>query len=137
MECNLRDISADPRGRILHGMQAEGHDVRYVCQLQAQPHAHLYTEVAPVHVVAQEEVAGVVGRSSHLEQLHQVKELPVDVPAHWGGGRAHRRDGVNAQRAAVAAQGCPRAQRDGRGTSAAAQGSPAGGTPRLRLGSDL
>ena len=46
---------------------------------------HLNTEVAAVHVVAEEQVTRGGRRPAHLEQLHQVEELPVDVPAHWGG----------------------------------------------------
>lgn len=45
---------------------------------------HLDTEVSPIHVVAQEEIACVAGRPPHFKQLHEVKELAVDVSAHWG-----------------------------------------------------
>lgn len=45
-------------------------------------YSYLDTEIAPVHVVSQEEVSRCGRRASHLKQLHQVKELPMDVPAH-------------------------------------------------------
>lgn len=44
---------------------------------------HLDTEVSSVHVVSQEEVAGVAGWPSHFKQLHEVKKLAVDVSTHW------------------------------------------------------
>ena len=44
--------------------------------------ANLNTEVPSVDVVSQEKVFGGGGGSAHLEQLHQVVELTVDVPAH-------------------------------------------------------
>ena len=47
---------------------------------------HLDTEVAPVHIVPQEEVARVGRRASNFKQLHQVEELAVDVSAHCGNG---------------------------------------------------
>ena len=37
----------------------------------------LCREVAPVHVVAEEQEARVFGVAGHFEQLHQVKVLPV------------------------------------------------------------
>ncbi len=43
---------------------------------------YLNAEIAPVDVVAEEEVARVGGRPPHLEQLHQVVELAVHVAAH-------------------------------------------------------
>lgn len=48
-----------------------------------ETNAHLDAEVASVHVVAEEQVAGVAGGSSHLKKLHQVKELAVDISTHW------------------------------------------------------
>lgn len=45
---------------------------------------YLNTEVSPVYVVPQEEVACVGRRTSHFKQLHQVKKLAVDVSTHWG-----------------------------------------------------
>ena len=48
----------------------------------AQPrHTHLYTEVASVNIVAQEEVLGAGGRTANLEEFHQVIELTMDVSA--------------------------------------------------------
>lgn len=44
--------------------------------------AHLDAEVAPIHVVSQEQVAGVAGGAPHLKKLHQIEELPVNVPTH-------------------------------------------------------
>ena len=41
----------------------------------------LDTEVAPVNVVAHEQEVGVRQPSCHLEQLHQVVKLAVNVPA--------------------------------------------------------
>jgi len=43
---------------------------------------YLDAEVAPVHVVPQEQVAGAAGGPAHLEQLHEVKELSVHVSTH-------------------------------------------------------
>lgn len=43
---------------------------------------HLDAEVPPVHVVPEEQVAGGAGGSAHLEKLHEVEELAVDVAAH-------------------------------------------------------
>lgn len=51
--------------------------------------AYLDAEVASVHIVAQEQIAGGAGGSAHLEKLHQVKELAVDIAAHWT--QTHRR----------------------------------------------
>lgn len=45
--------------------------------------AYLDAEVPSVHVVAEEQIAGGAGGSAHLEKLHQVKELAVDIAAHW------------------------------------------------------
>ena len=45
--------------------------------------AYLDAEVTSVHVVSQEQVAGGAGGAAHLEQLHQVEELSVDVSTHW------------------------------------------------------
>ena len=42
----------------------------------------LYAVVPPVHKVPQEEVVLVRTLSPHLEQLHEVVELPVDIPAY-------------------------------------------------------
>ncbi len=44
---------------------------------------HLDAEVPSVHVVPEEQVAGAAGGSAHLEKLHQVKELSMDVSTHW------------------------------------------------------
>ena len=44
---------------------------------------YLDAEVASVHVVPEEQVAGAAGGPAHLEELHQVKELSVDVSTHW------------------------------------------------------
>ena len=49
----------------------------------------LYTIVPSVHVIPHEEVIGVRGLSTNLEQLHQVVELPVHISAH--GNRALHR----------------------------------------------
>lgn len=45
--------------------------------------AYLDAKVPSVHVVAQEQIASGAGGSAHLEKLHQVKELAVDVATHW------------------------------------------------------
>lgn len=45
--------------------------------------AYLDAEVTSVHVVTQEQVPGGAGGAAHLEQLHQVEELSVDVSTHW------------------------------------------------------
>lgn len=44
--------------------------------------SYLDTEVAPIHIISQEEVSCRGWRSTDLEQLHQVKELPMDVTTH-------------------------------------------------------
>ncbi len=49
---------------------------------QVAEETDLDAEVTPVHVVAEEQVLCGGRRSAHLEQLHQVVELPVDVAAH-------------------------------------------------------
>lgn len=50
---------------------------------RATSDAYLDAEVASVHVVPEEQVAGAAGGSAHLEELHQIKELAVDVSTHW------------------------------------------------------
>lgn len=50
---------------------------------EREPAAYLDAEVPSVHVVSEEQVAGAAGGSAHLKELHQVKELPVDVSTHW------------------------------------------------------
>lgn len=45
-------------------------------------HPHLNAEVTSVDVVTEEEVTRVVGRPSHLEKLHEVKELPMDIATY-------------------------------------------------------
>ena len=40
------------------------------------------TEIPSVHIVPQEKVASGGRAPPHLEQLHQVEELPVDVTTH-------------------------------------------------------
>lgn len=45
--------------------------------------AYLDAKVPSVHVVAEEQIASGAGGSAHLEKLHQVKELAVDVATHW------------------------------------------------------
>lgn len=55
----------------------------YLKTSQSRAWVYLDAEVASVHVVAQEQVAGAAGGPPHLKQLHQVKELSMDVPAHW------------------------------------------------------
>lgn len=45
-------------------------------------HPYLDTEVAPVYVVPQEEVACVGRRTAHFKQLHQIEKLAVDVSTH-------------------------------------------------------
>lgn len=45
--------------------------------------AYLDAEVPSVHIVAKEQIAGAAGGSAHLEKLHQIKELAVDVSTHW------------------------------------------------------
>lgn len=51
--------------------------------------SYLDTEVSSVHVVSEEQIAGVAGWAAHLEKLHQVKELAVDVPTHWRHTHTH------------------------------------------------
>jgi hypothetical protein len=43
--------------------------------------AHLYAEVAPVYVVAEEEVLCGCRGTAHFKEFHQVIELTVDVSA--------------------------------------------------------
>lgn len=43
---------------------------------------YLYAKVAPINVVAQEQVFGGGRRTAHFEQLHQIVELPVNIAAH-------------------------------------------------------
>lgn len=43
---------------------------------------HLDAEVASVYVVPEEQVTGGAGGPTHLEELHQVEELTVDISAH-------------------------------------------------------
>lgn len=45
--------------------------------------SYLYAKVAPIDVVAEEQVFGGGRRAAHLEQLHQIVELAVDVAANW------------------------------------------------------
>lgn len=51
--------------------------------------SYLDTEVSSVHVVSEEQIAGVAGWAAHLKKLHQVKELAVDVPTHWRHTHTH------------------------------------------------
>lgn len=56
---------------------------------------YLDTEVAAVDVIPEEQVARGGRRSSHFKELHQIKELAVDVAADWkttsrGGQRSQR-----------------------------------------------
>lgn len=44
---------------------------------------HFNTEIPSVNVVPQEKVARGRWGAAHFEELHQVKELPVDVPTNW------------------------------------------------------
>lgn len=45
--------------------------------------AYLDAEVPSVHIVAEEQIAGAARGSAHLEKLHQIKELAVDISTHW------------------------------------------------------
>lgn len=45
-------------------------------------HTHLNAEVTSVNIITEEEVARVVWRPSHLEKLHEVKELPMDITTY-------------------------------------------------------
>lgn len=44
---------------------------------------YLNTEIATVNVVSKEQVPCCGWWSTHFKQLHEIKELPVDVPTHW------------------------------------------------------
>lgn len=44
---------------------------------------YLDTEITPVYIIAEEEILCRGGWSAHLEQLHQVIELSVNVAADW------------------------------------------------------
>lgn len=44
---------------------------------------YLDTEVAAVDVIPEEQVPCGGRRSSHFKELHQIKELPVDVATDW------------------------------------------------------
>lgn len=44
--------------------------------------AYLDAEVPSVHIVAEEQIAGAARGSAHLEKLHQIKELAVDISTH-------------------------------------------------------
>jgi hypothetical protein len=48
----------------------------------AETHTDLDAEVPSIDIVPQEQVAGAIGRAAHLKQLHQVKELAMDIPTH-------------------------------------------------------
>lgn len=48
-----------------------------------QHDTYFNTEISSVHIIAKEKVACAGWRSSHLKQLHQVKELPMDVSTYW------------------------------------------------------
>lgn len=43
---------------------------------------YLDTEITPVYIIAEEEILRRGGWPAHLEQLHQVIELSVNVTAH-------------------------------------------------------
>lgn len=47
-----------------------------------QEQEHLHAVVAPVHVIAHEQVVAVRDVAPHSEQLAQVEQLTMDVPAH-------------------------------------------------------
>ena len=54
--------------------------------LEGDEESHgLHAVVAPVHVVPHEEVVGVRGLATDAEQLHQVVELTMNIPAdcYW------------------------------------------------------
>lgn len=67
------------RGRI----RATGRDSKWQKHQVFSVNAYLDAEVPSVHVVAEEQIAGGAGGSAHLEKLHQVKELAVNVTTHW------------------------------------------------------
>lgn len=48
-----------------------------------QHDTYFNTEISSVHIIAKEKVACAGWRSSHFKQLHQVKELPMDVSTYW------------------------------------------------------
>lgn len=50
--------------------------------------SHLDTEVASIHVVAEEQISCLCGVSADLEQLHEIVILAMDVPAD-GNGSIH------------------------------------------------
>lgn len=43
---------------------------------------YLNAEVSSIYIVSEEQVSGTAGGSAHFEELHQVKELAVDVSTH-------------------------------------------------------
>lgn len=59
--------------------------------------AYLYAEVASVHVVAEEQIASGAGGTAHLEELHQVEELAVNIAAHLNKDRGSVSVNVSAE----------------------------------------
>ncbi len=45
--------------------------------------SNLNGEVATINVVTQKQIPSVLGVAANLKQLHQIKELPMYVTAHW------------------------------------------------------
>lgn len=65
---------------------SEQGDPVLVAHLEGQQHEEGLDAVPPaIHIVAQEDVVGIGRVPSDLEQLEQVVELPVDVPADGDG----------------------------------------------------
>lgn len=59
--------------------------------------AYLYAKVASVHVVAEEQIASGAGGTAHLEELHQVEELAVNIAAHLNKDRGSVSVNVSAE----------------------------------------
>lgn len=45
---------------------------------------YLNTEITPIDVVPEEKVSGCRWGASYFKQLHQVKELSMNIPTHYG-----------------------------------------------------
>jgi len=70
----------------------QGPQVQYALPISVQAYvmrtvrAYLDTEITPIHIVAQEQVARFCRIAPDFEQLHEVVVLPVDVTTHGDGG---------------------------------------------------
>lgn len=77
---NLLNRENEP---VSHWKKPHRTDLRLWNWVERQHETYFNTEISSVHIIAEEKVACAGWRSSHLEQLHQVKELPMDVSTYW------------------------------------------------------